>query len=186
MLQKHLSGLLIATGIQFSKAAFLVSQENTQSHRYTYVLADCQLHMKILRRQHQLTCQMLGLAQMEPRITKDTFPIQVYGSLRTKSSLPTSLPSVEIARKLLQQRQAILWHENFDELCQITKDGETMTYAAGSIEVIVEQETMSDLIAKLMGQHVFKTVTKDWIIYNSLVALIPPILHIFTLQSFIF
>ncbi|KAG2237025.1 hypothetical protein INT48_001792 [Thamnidium elegans] len=140
MLQKHLSGLLIATGIQFSKAAFLVSQENIQSHRYTYVLADCQLHTKILRRQHQLTCQMLGLAQMEPRITKDTFPIQVYGqileheqhiysglsSLRTKSSLPTSLPSVEIARKLLQQRQAILWHENFDELCQITKDGETM------------------------------------------------------------
>lgn len=38
------------------------------------------------------------------------------------------------------------------------------TYAAGSNEVIVEQETMSDLVAKLIGQHVFKTVTKDWII----------------------
>ena len=37
------------------------------------------------------------------------------------------------------------------------------TYAAGSIEVIVEQEIMSDLVAKLMGQHVFKAATKDWI-----------------------
>lgn len=35
------------------------------------------------------------------------------------------------------------------------------TYAAGSIEVIVEQEIMSDLVAKLMGQHVFKAATKD-------------------------
>jgi uncharacterized membrane protein YkgB len=38
------------------------------------------------------------------------------------------------------------------------------TYAAGSIEVIVEQELMSGLVAKLMGQHVFKAATKDWII----------------------
>ncbi|RCH80174.1 hypothetical protein CU097_002259 [Rhizopus azygosporus] len=138
MLRKHLSDLLIATGIQFSKAAFLVSQENTQSHRYTYALTDYQLHTKILRRQHQLACQMLGLAQMEQRITKDTFPIR--------------------------QRQAILWHENFDELCQLTKDGETMVdedAITGSIEVIVEQEIMSDLVAKLMGQHVFKAATKD-------------------------
>jgi hypothetical protein len=184
---------------------------------------------------------MLALAQMEPRITKDAFPIEVYrqildhekhilywiehllitqafistdvrkkimnpmnpyrkelaaavhlhlftlaGSLRTKSSLPASLPSAEIARKILQQRQAVLWHENFEELCQLTNDGEQstrnedfikkreesgaenqiywQTYAAGSIEVIVEQEIMSELVAKLMGQHVFKAATKDWII----------------------
>ena len=82
MLRKHLSDLLIATGIQFSKAAFLVSQENTQSHRYTYALTDYQLHTKILRRQHQLACQMLGLAQMEQRTTKDTFPIRVWSNTR--------------------------------------------------------------------------------------------------------
>lgn len=243
IMRKHLSDLLIDTGIQFSKVASLVCQENTQSHRYKCVLADCQRNSKALRRHHQLTCQMLGLAQMEPRVTKDAFPIQIYGqileheqhilywidhllvtqafistqvrkkimnpmnpyrkelaaaihlylftlagSLRTKSSLPASLPSAEIARKLLQKRQAILWHENFDELCQLTNDGDNaaamnqdainqrkcergaenqiywQTYAAGSIEVIVEQEIMTELVAKLMGQHVFKAATKDWII----------------------
>jgi hypothetical protein len=78
MVRKHLSDLLIATGIQFSKVVSLVCQENTLSHRYKCVLIDCERNTKILRKQHQLTCQMLALAEMEPRITKDTFPIEVY------------------------------------------------------------------------------------------------------------
>lgn len=247
MARLNLSNLLIATGIQFSKVASLVCQENTESHRYISTLRDAQTNMKILKRQHQVTSQMLALADMEPRVTKGAFPIQVYRdileheyhllywiehlivaqafvskdvrkkimtpmnpyrkelaaavhlylftlacSLRTKSSLPASLPSAEIARKMLQQRQAILWHEHYDELCctdagdgngviMIADDSSAsaekrredrsannqiywQTYAAGSVEVIVEQEEMGALVAKLMGQHVFKAATRDWII----------------------
>ncbi|KAG0766962.1 hypothetical protein G6F16_004744 [Rhizopus arrhizus] len=229
MVRKHLSDLLIATGIQYSKVASLVCQENTQSYRYKSTLCDVEINAKVLRRQHQLTCQMLGLAQMEPRLTKGPFPISVYKdilehekhvlywishlletqsfvtsdvrckimnpmnpyrrelaaavhlylytlacSLRTKSSLPASLPSAETARKLLQKRQAILWHNTYN---QMDEDGEKtqvdeksaenqvywQTYAAGTIEVIAEQEAMGKLVAKLMGQHVFKAATKDWI-----------------------
>lgn len=242
----HLSDLLISTGIQFSRVASLVCQENTQSQRYNSVLKEAQSNTAALKRQHELACQMLALAEMEPRITKGPFPIETYRgilqheqqmlywiehllvsqafiskdvrrqimnpmnayrkelaasvhvylftlacSLRTKSALPASLPSAEIPRKLLQQRQAILWHENYDELCILppgsqgsTKDSIDLeeesdkrrqersaenqifwqTYAAGSVEVIVEQEAMGALVAKLMGQHVFKAATKDWIV----------------------
>lgn len=110
-------------------------------------------------------------------------------SFRTKSALPALLPLAEIAIKILQQRQAVLWHEHYNELCIIapgssTKDTIEMeeesdkreqersaenqiywqTYAADSVEVIVEHEAMGTLVAKLMGQHVFKAATRDWII----------------------
>lgn len=249
IVRKNLSDLLIDTGIQFSKVVSLVCQENTQSYRYKATLKDVEYNTKVLKRQYQLTCQMLELSKMEPRMTKGVFPTETYReilqheqqilywiehllvtqsyisdsirkqimfpmnayrkelaasvhlylftlacSLRTKSSLPASLPSAEISRKILQQRQAVLWHENYDELCkppveenltvpsdtEITFDLEKynqrkeersaenqiywQTYAAGSVEVIVEQEAMGELVAKLMGQHVFKAATRDWII----------------------
>ncbi|KAI8640155.1 Fusaric acid resistance protein-like-domain-containing protein [Parasitella parasitica] len=241
MVRKHVSDLLIATGIQYSKVASLVCQANTSSYRYLHTLHDAQCNAKILRRQHQLCVQMLGLAQMEPRMTKGAFPIEIYrqildhelnilywiehllkvqtfittrvrqlimnpmnsyrkelaaavhlylftlaGSLRTKSSLPASLPSAELARQMLQQRQAELWHDDFDKLNDMTPEEEKtvdlnqneanlkrergaenqiywQTYAAGTVEVINEQEAMGELVAKLMGQHVFKAATKDWI-----------------------
>ncbi|GAA5794733.1 hypothetical protein HPULCUR_000079 [Helicostylum pulchrum] len=243
MVRKNLSDLLIDTGIQFSKVVSLVCQENTQSYRYKATLIDAEYHTKALKRQHHLTCQMLTLAEMEPRITKASFPIATYRailqheqqilywiehllvtqayiskdvrrqimypmnayrkelaasvhlylftlacSLRTKSALPASLPSAEISRKILQQRQAILWHENYDEIIQAEGSGVSyrasidveesnkrkeersaenqiywQTYAAGSVEVIVEQEAMGVLVAELMGQHVFKAATRDWI-----------------------
>ncbi|CEP10684.1 hypothetical protein [Parasitella parasitica] len=241
MVRRHVSDLLIATGIQYSKVASLVCQANTSSYRYEHTLQDAQCNAKILRRQHQLCVQMLDLAQMEPRMTKGTFPIDVYrqildhelnilywiehllkvqtfittrvrqlimnpmnsyrkelaaavhlylftlaGSLRTKSSLPASLPSAELARQMLQQRQAELWHQDFDRLNDMTPEEEKtvdlnenevnlkrvrsaenqiywQTYAAGTVEVINEQEAMGELVAKLMGQHVFKAATKDWI-----------------------
>ncbi|KAI8387410.1 aluminum activated malate transporter-domain-containing protein [Blakeslea trispora] len=245
-LRKHLSNLLIATGIQYSKVASLVCQENTRSFRYQYTLKDAEFNSKDLKRQYQMACQMLTLAEMEPRITKASFPIETYrellnheknvlywidhllktqqfiseevrkvimnplnsyrkelaaavhlymftlgGSLRTKSSLPASLPSAEISRQILQRRQAQLWHENFETLAQLeVRDalredkGNTLsdediekqrqkraaenqiywqTYAAGTVEVITEQEAMGQLIAKLMGQHVFKAACKNWI-----------------------
>lgn len=242
MVRKHVSDLLIATGIQYSKVASLVCQANTNSYRYKHTLQDAQCNTKILRQQHQLCIQMLGLAQMEPRVTKGAFPIDIYrqilnhelnilywiehllkvqtfittrvrqlimnpmnsyrkelaaavhlylftlaGSLRTKSSLPASLPSAELARQILQQRQAELWHNDFDKLNDMTPTDEKsvdldenqvklkrergaenqiywQTYAAGTVEVIIEQEAMGELVAKLMGQHVFKAATKDWIV----------------------
>jgi hypothetical protein len=36
------------------------------------------------------------------------------------------------------------------------------TYNAGSVQVIVEQEAMGELVVKLMGQHVFKVAERDW------------------------
>ncbi|KAF1798828.1 hypothetical protein V8B55DRAFT_1522063 [Mucor lusitanicus] len=242
MVRKHVSDLLIATGIQYSKVASLVCQPNTNSYRYKYTLKDAQCNTKILRRQHQLCIQMLGLAEMEPRITKGAFPIDIYrqildhelnilywiehllkvqtfitkrvrqlimnpmnsyrkelaaavhlylftlaGSLRTKSSLPASLPSAELARQMLQQRQAELWHNDFDKLNDMTPEEEKnvaldeeqvkskqlrgvenhiywQTYAAGNVELIIEQEAMGELVVKLMGQHVFRAATKDWIV----------------------
>jgi hypothetical protein len=234
--RKHLSDLLIATGIQYAKVASLVCQSNTQSFRYRSTLQDAQINAKYLRRQHQLTSQMLGLAELEPRVTKGAFPIAVYhsileheqnilywiehlliaqtfvsthvrelimnpmnpyrkelaaavhlylftlaGSLRTKSSLPASLPSAEMARQILQQQQAKQWRDNFDVLLDKLTEGRNekdekerqrrvaenqiywQTYAAGSVEVIIEQEAIGDLVAKLMGQHVFRAATKDWL-----------------------
>ncbi|OBZ82489.1 hypothetical protein A0J61_09461 [Choanephora cucurbitarum] len=246
-LRKHLSALLIGTGIQYSKVASLVCQENTRSFRYQYTLKDAEFNSKDLKRQYQMACQMLTLAEMEPRITKASFPIEVYrellnheknvlywidhllktqqfiseevrkvimnplnsyrkelaaavhlylftlaGSLRTKSSLPASLPSAELSRQILQRRQAQMWHDNFGMLAHLETDNGSredkessafsyedlekqrqkraaenqiywQTYAAGTVEVITEQEIMGQLIAKLMGQHVFKAACKNWI-----------------------
>lgn len=236
LLRKQLSDLLIATGIQYSKVASLVCQENTKSHRYLSTLHDCEYSSKMLRKQHQLVSQMLALAASEPRLTKGPFPQHVYrdilhhelnmlywidhllktqsfvsenvrkkvmnpvnpyrkelaaavhlylftlaGSLRTKSSLPASLPSAESARQVLQNHQRVTWASNFNALRRLdsghSDTEETVkqergaenniywqTYAAGSIEVIFEQEEMARLIIQLMGQHVFKAATKDWIV----------------------
>jgi hypothetical protein len=222
-MRKHLSTLLIDTGIHYSKVASLVCQENTASYLYKSTLEDTEAGEKHLRKQLELVKQMLNLAEMEPRLTKGRFPIEVYRqileheqhilywiehlrkvqifinteirrlimnpmnpyrkemaaavhlylftlacSLRTKSSLPASLPSAEIARQILQKRQAMLWHTTYKDLSTTDKEPENQiywqTYAAGSVEVIFEQEQMGDLVAKLMGQHVFKTATKDWIV----------------------
>ncbi|KAF7730274.1 hypothetical protein EC973_002517 [Apophysomyces ossiformis] len=95
-------------------------------------------------------------------------------SLRTKSSLPASLPSAELARRTLQHHQTIIWANNYEYLCQLGTGSDMKmenaenqvywhTYAAGSIELILEQEAMGDLVARLMGQHMFKVATKDWI-----------------------
>ena len=111
-------------------------------------------------------------------------------SLRNKAALPASLPSAEIARQHLQEQVGELWkqlHESPREE-NITLpanaavpsstngniptkvigrgDGERQmywqTYAAGSVQVIIEQEAMGELIVKLMGQHVFKVAEKNW------------------------
>ncbi|KAI9281639.1 hypothetical protein BY458DRAFT_531528 [Sporodiniella umbellata] len=229
LIRRHLSNLLIATGIQYSKVASLICQDNTQSYRYKSTLEDTQCNQKALRRQHQLTGQMLTLAQMEPRLTKGPFPVHVYKeilerekhilywighlletqafvnthvrqtimnpmnayrrelaatihlylytlacSLRTKSSLPASLPSAETARKLLQKQQATQWQEKYTEQDDhqekrpVSKQSaETQVYwqayAAGTVEIVAEQEEMGKLVAKLMGQHIFRAATKDWI-----------------------
>jgi len=95
-------------------------------------------------------------------------------ALRTKSSLPASLPSAEMARRMLQTKQSMGWKKNYEQLCKISaksianrESAEHQvfwhTYAAGSTEVVVEQEAMGDIVARLMGQHVFKAATKDWI-----------------------
>ncbi|KAG0167034.1 hypothetical protein DFQ28_005672 [Apophysomyces sp. BC1034] len=75
------------------------------------------------------------------------------GALRTKSSLPASLPSAELARRTLQKHQITLWTDNYEHLCESSaglaakmENAENQvywhTYAAGSIEVIIEQEAM--------------------------------------------
>lgn len=94
-------------------------------------------------------------------------------ALKTKSSLPASLPSAEMARRMLQQKQLGLWKEDHDMMMKKNsqevadqKHAEHQlfwhTYAAACVEVIVEQEAMGDIISRLMGQHVFKAATKDW------------------------
>ncbi|KAI7901383.1 uncharacterized protein BX663DRAFT_514290 [Cokeromyces recurvatus] len=99
-------------------------------------------------------------------------------SLRTKSSLPASLPSAEMARRMLQTKQTAGWKRNYEELCKLSAKSVANrqsaehqvfwhTYAAGSVEVVVEQEAMGDIVARLMGQHVFKAATKDWNRYES-------------------
>ncbi|KAI8370645.1 uncharacterized protein BYT42DRAFT_502361 [Radiomyces spectabilis] len=226
--RKHLADLLIATGIQYSRVASLVCQDNTSSRRYQATLTDAQFNSKHLRRQLRLTTEMLGLTATEPRLTKGPFPIHLYrkilehekyilywidhilkvqafitphvrkmimnplnpyrkemaaavhmylftlaGSLRTKSSLPASLPSAEVARRLLQRRQVQLWRENNQKSGSLlspnmskeesaTNQVYWQTYAAGSVEVIAEQEAMGQCVAELMGQYVFRAATEDW------------------------
>ncbi|KAI8982478.1 Fusaric acid resistance protein-like-domain-containing protein [Mycotypha africana] len=95
-------------------------------------------------------------------------------SIRTKSSLPASLPSAEMARHILQTKRASQWKQNYEELCKISaasvaqrKSAEHQvfwhTYAAGCTEVVIEQEAMGELVARLMGQHVFTAATNDWL-----------------------
>lgn len=111
-------------------------------------------------------------------------------SLRNKAALPASLPSAEVARQHLQEQVGELWkqlhesprEENITHPANAavpsstrgnipTKvigrgDGERQmywqTYASGSVQVIIEQEAMGELIVKLMGQHVFKVAEKNW------------------------
>lgn len=94
-------------------------------------------------------------------------------SLRTKSALPVSLPSAEMARRMLQTKQTAVWKQNYDELLKQSakpianqQHAEHQlfwhTYAAGCTEVVVEQESMGEIVSRLMGQHVFKSATKDW------------------------
>ncbi|KAI8084098.1 aluminum activated malate transporter-domain-containing protein [Gilbertella persicaria] len=95
-------------------------------------------------------------------------------ALRTKTSLPCSLPSAEMARRMLQQKQTSGWKQTYEELCKQTpasvaeqQSAENQvfwhTYAAGSTEVVVEHEAMGEVVTRLMGQHVFKAATRDWI-----------------------
>ncbi|KAI7907703.1 uncharacterized protein BX663DRAFT_491781 [Cokeromyces recurvatus] len=255
MMRRNLSDLLIATGIQFSKVASLVSQEDAHSYHYRCTLQDVQRNTKRLRGQYQLTSQMLVLAGMEPRLTKGKFPIAVYqqilhheqnmlywiehllttqsyipihvrrllihpinplrkelaaavhlylfilaGALRTKSPLPASLPSAELARQILQRRITQIMHTQFnaingsessivainpnDSVDTKTNNNEEannnskrkkeqqkiryaenqiywQTFAAGNVELIIEQEAIGTLVAKLMGQHTFKVATSD-------------------------
>lgn len=110
------------------------------------------------------------------------------GSLRNKAALPASLPSAEVARQHLQVRLGELWtelHQQRQSPKQIAsisansnqdryrgrsdktlQNGERQmywqTYAAGSVQVINEQEAMGELIVKLMGQHVFRVAEKNW------------------------
>ncbi|KAI8994773.1 hypothetical protein BDB01DRAFT_774049 [Pilobolus umbonatus] len=228
MVRIRLSELLIATGIQYSKVASLVCQKDTLSYRYKSTYADAAFNMKLIQKQYQFTCEMLKLAEIEPRITKGKFPIEIYekileheqhiifwiehilklqvfikpdvrakiinpmnsyrkdmaaaihltlfilaSSILAKSALPASLPSAELSRKVLQRKQAALWQNDFDELFNATKgDGEHddienqmywQAYAAGTIEVILEQEAIGALVARLMGQYVFQAATEDWI-----------------------
>ncbi|KAI9476589.1 MAG: aluminum activated malate transporter-domain-containing protein [Benjaminiella poitrasii] len=99
-------------------------------------------------------------------------------SLRTKSSLPASLPSAEMARRMLQTKQTSGWKKNYEELCKLSAKSVANrqsaehqvfwhTYAAGSVEVVVEQEAMGDIITRLMGQHIFKAATKNWNYYEA-------------------
>ncbi|KAL0089284.1 Fusaric acid resistance protein-like-domain-containing protein [Phycomyces blakesleeanus] len=227
VMRKQLASLLNDTGIQYSKVASLVCQENTSSYRYQSTLADTTIQSKLLWTQLQSAREMLQLSCTEPRISKAPFPIESYqkiieheqkilywishmiraqkligpevrkgimnpmnphrkilasivhlylftlsGSLGTKSALPASLPSAEEARRKLQQRQAELWKEQYDTLYSMhTPEAHNEcdmmvywhTYAAGSVEVVMEQEAIGSVVAKLMGQHIFRAATKDWI-----------------------
>ncbi|KAL0081889.1 Fusaric acid resistance protein-like-domain-containing protein [Phycomyces blakesleeanus] len=227
VMRKQLAALLNETGIQYSKVASLVCQENTSSYRYQSTLADTTTQSKRLWAQLQSARAMLQLSCTEPRVSKAPFPIESYqkiieheqkilywinhmmraqklirpevrkgimnpmnphrkimasivhlylftlsGSLGTKSALPASLPSAEEARRKLQQRQAELWKEQYDTLYSMdTPKSHTEcdmmvywhTYAAGSVEVVMEQEAIGSVVAKLMGQHIFRAATKDWI-----------------------
>ncbi|OBZ87882.1 hypothetical protein A0J61_04069 [Choanephora cucurbitarum] len=95
-------------------------------------------------------------------------------SLRTKSSLPASLPSAEVARRMLQQKQTSSWKQTYEQLGKHSsafsieqQSAEDQmywhTYAAGSTEVVVEQEAMGEAVMSIMGQHVFKAATRDWV-----------------------
>lgn len=112
------------------------------------------------------------------------------GSLRNKAALPASLPSAEGARQHLQEHLAEHWQNLHrgqiegsedglgnssapisNNINNATKtlsrgDGERQmywqTYASGSVQVIIEQEAIGELIIKLMGQHVFKVAEKNW------------------------
>jgi hypothetical protein len=109
------------------------------------------------------------------------------GSLRNKAALPASLPSAEVARQHLQEHLADIWLqlqkgqvldknvEDEEDISDTTPKpaisgalpyGESQmywqSYAAGPVQVVVEQETMGELIIKLMGQHVFRVAEKNW------------------------
>ncbi|KAI9340356.1 hypothetical protein BD770DRAFT_415065 [Pilaira anomala] len=114
---------------------------------------DCRLHTTIFRRQHQLACQMLGLAQMEPRITKDAFPIQVYGQIleheqhiykNYESPCQVHFVQSHHSQLLSLQYKLLENYYNNAKLFYGTKilmsfvKLQRVTYAAGSIEAIVE------------------------------------------------
>ncbi|KAI9284158.1 hypothetical protein BC943DRAFT_85858 [Umbelopsis sp. AD052] len=109
------------------------------------------------------------------------------GSLRNKNALPASLPSAEVARQHLQEHLADIWLQvqKGEVLSRDAVEEEDISntrskpiisgalpygesqmywqsYAAGPVQVVVEQETMGELIIKLMGQHVFRVAEKDW------------------------
>ena len=69
------------------------------------------------------------------------------GSREDKESSAFSYEDLEKQRQKRAAENQIYWQ----------------TYAAGTVEVITEQEIMGQLIAKLMGQHVFKAACKNWI-----------------------
>ncbi|KAH8551931.1 hypothetical protein BGW37DRAFT_492938 [Umbelopsis sp. PMI_123] len=111
------------------------------------------------------------------------------GSLRNKAALPASLPSAEISRQRLQERLTEIWlqvqkyrdirEEEIEEqeadvsatATQPVNSGALpnnesqmywQTYAAGPVQVVIEEEAIGELIVKLMGQHVFRVAEKNW------------------------
>jgi hypothetical protein len=109
--------------------------------------------------------------------------------LRNKAALPASLPSAEISRQRLQERLTEIWlqvqkyrdirEEEIEEqeadvsatATQPVKSGALpnnesqmywQTYAAGPVQVVIEEEAIGELIVKLMGQHVFRVAEKNW------------------------
>lgn len=107
--------------------------------------------------------------------------------MRNKAALPASLPSAEVARQHLQEHLAEIWLQlqkgqvlekdvEEDEDISNTKSKPAMSgalpygesqmywqsYAAGPVQVVLEQETMGELIVRLMGQHVFRVAERDW------------------------
>jgi hypothetical protein len=106
--------------------------------------------------------------------------------LRNKAALPASLPSAEAARQHLQEHLTEIWLQlqkrevlnkdmEDEDISNITSKpaisvalpyGESQmywqSYAAGPVQVVAEQETMGELVVKLMGQHVFRVAEKNW------------------------
>ncbi|KAI8146438.1 hypothetical protein BJV82DRAFT_643173 [Fennellomyces sp. T-0311] len=204
LLVRHLSQLLIDTGIQYAEVTSLVCQDNILSPSYISSSSKICQSQRELERQCAMTKQMLGLAASEARPTKAPFPIKEYGqilelekrvlywiqhvyeaqivaptaayrqemastvhlylftlagSLCTRTSLPAKMPTAELARQMLHQHHLTNWQSKYRDLEPDRANFEALMYwhacAAGTVEIILLQESMAETVATLMGQHIF-------------------------------
>ncbi|KAI9495673.1 hypothetical protein BDB00DRAFT_870220 [Zychaea mexicana] len=83
------------------------------------------------------------------------------GSIRTRTELPATMPTAELARQMLHREHLTNWQSKYPSLMPDRTNFEALihwhTCAAGTVETISLQEAISERVAALMGRrHLFQ------------------------------